>query len=254
MTTLLLDCGNTRIKWQLRAPDGIRAAGVVELATAEAADALALLLDSWAVDAVAISSVRNKAATAEMAEGLKSRFSCRVFVAEVSACACGIENGYHQPQRLGVDRWMAAIGAYKKLSSAVVIVDAGSAITVDYVDARGVFRGGYIAPGLKLLCGALQLGTEDVHFSTDYDNKEMSAGLSTDEAVARGLMHMAMGYIRSAQDEIARQNKGDSVPVIMTGGDALSLLAVMQEEHDYIESLVLDGLNWVFEEEVVDEL
>jgi type III pantothenate kinase len=253
MSTLLLDCGNSRVKWMFRTCKGVKT-GAMVLGAEGAIEGLKEELAEECITAIAVASVRSIEASADLVAQLECCFSQKVYIAEVSKSACGLTNHYQHTEKLGVDRWLAAIAAFKRLGKAVVVVDAGSAITVDYVDNRGCYEGGFIAPGLGLLCGALQLGTEAVHFSSNYANKEMTAGLSTDEAVARGVLHMATGYIKSASSKLSVQAKQKDLTVIITGGDALQLLSVMEKKYEYIEHLVLEGLNLVFEEEVVVRL
>ncbi len=76
--------------------------------------------------------------------------------------AAGVVNGYADPSLLGVDRWLAVIGAYQRVQGACVVADIGTAATVDVVAADGRHRGGYIVPGPQLMVASLLRGTSDL--------------------------------------------------------------------------------------------
>src|SRR5690606_12310751 len=76
--------------------------------------------------------------------------------------AAGVVNGYERPEQLGADRWLAILAGFSRAKRASVIVDCGSAITLDLVSARGEHLGGYIAPGLTLMRRALLGNTEKI--------------------------------------------------------------------------------------------
>src|SRR5699024_1677202 len=94
----------------------------------------------------------------------------------------GVKTKYRYPERLGADRWAAAVGAYAASKKAVCVVDCGSAITFDAVDSAGRHLGGLIVPGWNLMRSALHLGTADLPFA-EADSVELFAMDTTDAIV-----------------------------------------------------------------------
>lgn len=81
----------------------------------------------------------------------------------------GVRNGYADYQRLGMDRWLAIIGAYQLARGACLVLDLGTAITADYVNAAGEHLGGYICPGLPLMRGLLRTHTQRIRYEDPVD-------------------------------------------------------------------------------------
>jgi type III pantothenate kinase len=101
-------------------------------------------------------------AGSEVATSISSLLAGRhsqVSFLHASAEACGVRNTYEHPRQLGADRWAALIGARALSDSACLVVCAGTATTVDLLDAAGVFRGGLILPGFDLMRAALARNT-----------------------------------------------------------------------------------------------
>jgi len=146
----------------------------------------------------------------------------------------GITNAYTPPEKLGVDRWLALVAARHTYSPPVCIVDCGTAITVDLLDAQGRHLGGFISPGLTLMKKSLAGGTAALPFSdTAYP---LEPANFTEAAIYSGALLAAIGLIEQV---VAKQSKQ---LVILTGGDAaliaphLSVMAIVDMD------LVLRGL------------
>lgn len=238
---LLLDQGNTRTRWVVVSGERVVARGTLDEGGAGAKDGL----QEWAgqVPTVAVSSVagpdRRAALVARLA-ALGWREPC--FLAS-RAVAGGLRNGYREPERLGVDRWLAMLGARQLGSGAFLVVDAGTAMTLDAVDAAGRHLGGYIVPGLRLQCRALDSGTARVGFSAH--EPATGWGRDTAEAVANGVLLGLAALVDRAMIEL-RLGVGDTCRLVLTGGDAqriapllLSARAVVDEDILFRGMLVL---------------
>ena len=129
-----------------------------------------------------------------------------------SASACGVRSAYSRPQRLGVDRWLAIIAAFHRARGAAIVVDAGTAITIDVVNRRGEFVGGLIAPGLRLMARALH---DHTALLPEVEPARMRSplGRHTRDAIRAGISFAAEGLIR----ETLSRHRGR---VFGTGGDA----------------------------------
>lgn len=229
MKRLLLDVGNSRVKWALAgAIDDMRPLDH----DGDPAAAFARILDACGpVDALAYVDV-----TGRLAAGLPAGLDARRL--EATVAACGVTNAYPEPGRLGADRWAALIGAHAAVEGAACIIDAGTALTADVLGADGRHIGGWIAPGLRL--GAVAL-TRDTRLSAGPGRVDGTA-LATDtaSAIAAGTRAAALGFIERAWVE-AERALGGRPALVITGGDARTLGtgfggAVV------IENLVLRGL------------
>ena len=140
---LVLDLGNSRFKWALTN------ARVWTPGAARSYDDFPAVLDSVlggiaAPDAAAFVSVTTAARVAQLGQWLRARWNIEPRQIRAGASALGVTNTYQPPERLGADRWAALIAARAHQRGAVCVVDAGTAVTIDALDAHGVFRGGAI--------------------------------------------------------------------------------------------------------------
>lgn len=235
---LQFDMGNTRTKWRLQSGGGTIVRG--ELEASAGFSSLSSRLSAFAVDEVWVVSVvapsRNDALSvwAQKSFGVLPRF------AYSSAEFGAVKNGYSVPQRLGADRWLAIVAAFKYACGACIVVDCGSAITVDLLEADGVHLGGYIAPGLLQMQRSLALHTYAVDIAGSLSGA--SPGRDTKSAVLAGQSAMVMGLIHQARAELVKV--GASPELILTGGDSRWLTQVFPGAR-FIPDLVFDGLEQV---------
>lgn len=152
----------------------------------------------------------------------------------------GVTCAYEAPERLGVDRWLAVLAAWELTKSSTLVCDVGTAITLDYVDAAGVHRGGWIAPGIATMRRALRAETRDVR-PDDRIAARLEFGRNTDTAVAGGTLAMAVGAVLAARRLIERE-MGEPPRVLMAGGDAEALIGAMGDSVEHHPDLVFDGL------------
>ena len=153
---LAVDAGNTRIKWGLHDGNSWQAKGWV--ATADAAG----LGDAWkdlaAPERIVASNVAGPQVAMQIEEACKG-WPARIQWIVAVESQCGVSNGYEIPSQLGSDRWAALIAARAIAPEGCVVVNAGTAMTVDALTADGVFLGGLIVPGLATMLRALAENT-----------------------------------------------------------------------------------------------
>ncbi len=250
---LQLDVGNTRLKWRCLADPSraVVASGFLvrqdyvglEALVASLFQNLQSYIDAAQLAAIEVASVAGPQFNAELALLLSSQSGLNPSFAVVSTAASGIECGYGQPARLGVDRWLAVLAAcHRYPADVVVIVDCGSAITVDVV-AKGCHLGGYIAPGLRLMVSALYRNTSQVKVAA-LRADELIRGRNTDDAVSSGVLSMAVGLVeRVCRDE---EVEGRSLSLAVTGGDGGEVARHLSVSCPvYLcDDLVLEGLQW----------
>lgn len=149
------------------------------------------------------------------------------------------------PERLGIDRLLSAYAAYRKWGSPLVVVDAGSAVTVDWVDDRGRFCGGAILPGLGLQARALATGTDALPEIKWTPGGRLSfPAKNTADAIYGGILLGVAAAIDSLADRYFQgsQGKRASVGLVLTGGDAAALSPHLRRSHHQVPNLVCRGL------------
>lgn len=220
---LELDCGNSFIKWRVLPRVGIGA--VVASGVADSGEELiAALADRFSqqLSACRLVSVRADDETRLLCAALSERFAVDCQVAAPAQVLAGVQNGYLDYQRLGLDRWLAVVGAYSLEQGACLILDLGTAITSDFVGADGAHLGGFICPGMPLMRSQLLTHTRRIRYDSaaaEHAGDSLVPGRSTAEAVERGCRLMLRGFVNT-QIELARQQCAGDVAVFLTGGDA----------------------------------
>ncbi|WP_217477766.1 type III pantothenate kinase [Stutzerimonas stutzeri] len=218
---LELDCGNSFVKWRVITEPG---ASPVAEGVSTQADELARQLSDRNVGGISrcrLVSVRSDEETAAIVSVLSASLSVDVAIARPANSIAGVVNGYNDPWRLGLDRWLAIVAAYELCKRACLVVDLGTAITVDLVARDGAHLGGYIAPGIALLRGQLFAHTRRIRYDrseTESALDDLAPGKDTAEGVERGCLLMARSYV-SSQIALARNYLGDDFAIYVTGGD-----------------------------------
>ena len=245
MKALLLDVGNTRVKWGVFEDGRIRKTGhIVQNKVKEQGLAALTSRLPRAVDAVLVSNVAGPTFATRLSGVIGMHCQRDVHFAKTERQACGVRNGYRQPRRMGVDRWVAMIGAWAEIQGACVVVDAGTAVTIDVVDDDGQHLGGQILPGVALMSAALAASTSDIP-PAGHRVPAATSGLdifgdSTAKAVRNGAWNAVVGAVERAITTL-RSNAYDPV-VVLTGGDASRMLTALGTEPLHRPNLVLQGL------------
>jgi type III pantothenate kinase len=233
---LLLDVGNTRLKWAVAGNGKIGTAGAI-VHDGKPAQALAQLDLDDPPDAIKVVSVAGPAHELAIDETCLARWHRPARHARSEAGRDGLHNGYAQPQRLGADRWIAMLAAWHLAGrSAFVVADAGTALTVDVVGANGRHLGGIIAAGLqtseKAVLGATRFPTRDTSLAD-----HAGLGFDTEACVRQGAMLSVIGAIERAA-AVAPAN----ALRVLTGGDASRLAPHLAGRWALRPHLVLEGL------------
>ena len=241
MSRLLLDIGNSHIKAAMDADGGLE----VRVGDSDA-DTVAAWLSQQAfagVESVWASSVAGPTLEAAVRAWAKDAGIAQVEFLQSQHQQCGVRCAYTDPSRLGVDRWMVVLAAAKSWRNSL-IVDAGTACTIDAVSAEGEHLGGLILPGVRLARQALNQRT---HFSADDvpTNPLPTLGDDTNPAVTLGAVHALLGAIARVQTDL---NWGSDCDLLMTGGEANVLLPHLSGEWSARPHLVLEGVQRVAQE------
>lgn len=245
MTALLLDIGNSRIKWGVLDDGSIRRTGHIahDRIQDKGLAALTSRLPRRA-DMVFASNVKGTSFATRLSGVIGMHCHTDVHFARSEKQACGITNSYRQPRRLGVDRWVAMIGAWAEVEGASLVVDAGTAVTIDALDASGNHLGGQIIPGVSVMAASLAARTSDI---PNIQRRAASQGSGVDifasttaGAVGQGALNAVVGAVERAARAI-RDDQGE-VTIILTGGDASRILKSLGDEAVHRPHLVLQGL------------
>jgi len=236
---LVLDLGNSRFKWALTDGRAWTPGAAYPYGPDFAAALVAALGGVAPPQAAAFVSVTTPERVTRLEQWLKVRWGIEARRLSASTSALGVTNGYAQPERLGADRWAALVAARAQRAGAVCVVDAGTAVTVDALDAGGAFRGGVILPGLALQRAALQHGTEGAGVVPSATGSCLAR--DTAAAVAGGTLYGLAGAVDRILDEQA-QALGASPAVLVTGGDGARLLPLLRHAAEPMPDLVLRGV------------
>jgi type III pantothenate kinase len=244
MSVLLVDIGNTRIKWARLARGRIGRQQAATHAGWSAREFGRQLFEGAAdVRGIVVASVAGRAvqrtftAAARRATGLTP-----LFIASARTGG-GVTTRYAEPWRLGVDRFSGVIGAHALSGERPALVaDVGTALTLDLVDARGVHRGGAIVPGPALMVASLLRATSGIGpRARGAAHGRGPFARSTLAAIEHGARFAVAAAIDAAAAE-ARRTLGARPRVFLTGGAARAVQPLLRTRHEVVPDLVLRGL------------
>lgn len=239
---LEVDFGNTRIKWRfIEAGLARDEPGHASVVSSSVSIFLAELQKFQKPEQVRVASVRKDDSLEEFSHWLKDNWGISPRLASVTQQCAGVTNSYAEVSRMGVDRWLAMLSAYKRSQGACIVVDAGTALTIDVLDANGLHLGGYILPGLALMAAALEANTGIRLRNTD-DEWVCRPGRSTEQAVHNGALAAVIALIEKTHSSIAVGKH--PVATFLSGGNAPVLRACLDSlaHVSIVPDLVLDGL------------
>jgi type III pantothenate kinase len=237
---MLIDAGNTRLKWALAGDGGWFAHGCSDYA-----DWTALKAELAPDIPCFIASVAGHAQEQRLADLLATAGGGATWLTAAAQFA-GVKNAYLDPPQLGVDRWMGLIAARQRSRDPVLVVSAGTAMTVDALAADGVFLGGVIVPGAALMRQSLLQGTARI---AEAAGQWQAFPRVTADAVHSGIVAALCGAIQLQHARLAAVSP--KVPqCLLTGGDAEMLLSHLAVAAEHVPALVLEGIEHVAREGV----
>jgi type III pantothenate kinase len=230
---LCIDCGNTRLKWGVHEGAGWLAQGTLdytELGTLAERLRAAPRAGRAVVANVAGVAVGEAVAAALAPLGIRAQ--------AVRACAeqCGVRNLYERPEQLGADRWAALIGARQLHAGPCLVVCAGTATTVDLLDAGGNFQGGLILPGMELMRRALAQNTAGLPLA---EGRYALQPRNTQDAITSGCLQAQAGAVERMFAQVA--GAPDALCMV-SGGAAAAFYDLLRLPKRAVENLVLEGL------------
>ena len=239
---LLIDIGNTRIKWATLDESGIGVQSAVAHATLTRNQLIDQALQMDRPDRVMVGNVSGARVAALLEDALAQRWGVKATFVESTVEACGVRNAYPEPRKLGVDRWLGMIAVHAMEERATCVVGVGTAMTIDAVTADGTHLGGVIVPGPDLMISSLMRGTSDI--LSRAAEGSIATQLFADNtlgAVHQGAVNALAALVERAIDAM-RLRLHVSPAVILTGGAGHRLEALVAAPCVVIPDLVLRGL------------
>jgi type III pantothenate kinase len=223
MSALLIDAGNSRLKWaQLR---GKRLVQVQARAwpAGDPAPLLARVLRAAGdIDAIYLCNVAGLAVARALSAAARARQLPAPRIIHSARRSGTLRNGYDEPWRLGADRWVALLGAQARYpKQALCLVSIGTALTIDFLDARGCHRGGLIIPGPELMSASLAARTAGIRRRAQGGGGATRSGLftrNTRQALSQGARHACAALIERALAGTSRRLVGPPRLLISGGG------------------------------------
>ncbi|MGA8863737.1 MAG: type III pantothenate kinase [Gallionella sp.] len=239
---LLVDAGNTHIKWALVSGADWLCSGALPSGQA---DSLARQIDEHAARLTPASGLHEiRQIWASNVAGEQCALHIRNTGAEIGVephfivareMQCGVRNGYSTPSQLGSDRWAALIAAWHLVKRACLVVDTGTATTIDALSARGEFVGGLILPGVELMQRSLASAAKQLKPAPGvYAPFPQNSG----DAICSGAIQASCGAIERQY----RLLGDDSAPLLLSGGAAGMLLPYLDQKCFGVPSRIVDNL------------
>jgi type III pantothenate kinase len=235
---LLLDLGNSRLKWAISDGESWRAGEPIAHTRSGLGDLAGLFEAASGIRQARLCSTAHTL-TAGLVADLQDRAGIQTRRFQPPKEALGIRSAYDQPETLGADRFLAMVGARAQVGEAFLIVDAGTALTLDMVDEDGQHIGGLIVPGPVLMREALHRGTAGVRSEGIPRLHEFAR--NTTDAVWSGACLAAVALVEHTHRK-ATLGVGAHVELILTGGAMPALVQHLPSPHRSVPDLVLRGL------------
>lgn len=243
--TILLDIGNTRLKWGVLSDGCISRTGSIDHVTLQEKGFAALTTRlPTKVDHVIASNVAGATFATRLSGVVGIHCNCVIQYVRSERSGFGLTNGYTNPRQFGVDRWVAMVGARAEFETALCVVDAGTAVTIDAIEKSGRHLGGLIVPGVDLI-GSGFLKNANITPVPKKHPRMPATGLgifakNTHSAVYNGALSAACGAIEHSVR--ALRSGGQRPKIVLTGGDASRILKQIEGKFIHRPHLVLQGL------------
>jgi type III pantothenate kinase len=236
---LLVDIGNSDIKW---APyrQALEPGGVIRLAPSPGESLKPVWGKLEKPQGVYVSNVAGDAVAEEITRYCLDNWSVEPVFLTVSRECNGLVNAYADAGQLGIDRWLAMVAAWSHCQTGVCVVDCGSAVTLDIVQAGGRHLGGYLLPGAWLMQEALITNTAGIRVRSGPPSGS-EPGVSTETCLRNGT-YLAVAALIDRVVYDCRRRYGDDFPCLVTGGGADLVMDMLSVSFDHDPDLVLKGV------------
>lgn len=258
---LLLDVGNSFIKWawiDSAWPKCVRK-GLPSLSEADellhaGEDVPVVLNEAWKgmekPEQVWLANVAGNNMLNLIEKWVAEHWACPVRTARSQRQSAKVVNAYTEPSQLGVDRWLGLLAANAAYAGPSAVIDCGTAITVDAIDAAGKHLGGLILPGIKMMRDSLYADASGINEAAD---TEAPAGMlfatNTATGVEVGSLYAVIAYIERVATDMQKE-MGKELSCVLTGGDAEEIQPLLSVTVEHNPVLVLQGLALAIQREL----
>ncbi|HBC56712.1 MAG TPA: type III pantothenate kinase [Gammaproteobacteria bacterium] len=244
---LLIDAGNTHISWATHPGRGGKLSERRDFKF-NRRKAAEMFSKQWsdlgALKEIVVANVAGTEFSELLTQWSQNTFSLTPNFISAKKRAAGVSCGYLQPEHLGADRWAAIVGAWQRCHNALCVVDVGSALTIDVVDATGKHQGGLIAPGLKMMRNSLLSKTKNIKDNSAQGLTGQVPKLlarDTADAIELGSLYAIVALIDRVVADV-RVELGMELHNFITGGEGATVLPLVHDSFQYQPDLVLNGL------------
>ncbi len=240
---LLIDIGNSRVKWTLFGGEGIRQSQSLENSKWQSQVRnnrwLAELKDNHPIASIVFACVGNKQLVSELTH-LAENEAIKITQVETAGQWQELKNAYTNYAQMGVDRWLAMMAAWENCHCASMVIDCGTAITIDAIAKNGSHLGGHIVAGLSLQKSKLLEKTTKVNAELSQQNTLMELASNTSDAVNFGTLQLVVDYLNNSWDRFQKQFP--NAELFITGGDGELVSKLLDYRDNFHRDLVLEGI------------
>lgn len=237
---LLIDIGNSRMKWAVDSRQGFSVGGNYLSQDLQLDSTLVKDWEKISPDSILISCVGKQSLLQKVQQQIQNKWGMTAELLISPAKANGVSNAYSEPEKLGSDRWASMVGAFAQFKKTICVVGCGTAVTLDIVTADGQHQGGLISPGLRLSQQCLHSETNMEFMMSDSEHQDMWLGKSTEQCIQLGTLKTIAGMISTTYSHCLK--KYGDVTMIMTGGDACHVQRYLENDVQLVDDMVLRGL------------
>lgn len=242
---LMIDMGNSSLKWAILKRGQLGSQQCIPYQNNRLED---LLTATWSqlnvpFQSIWVSNVTGPQKAEVLAQWVKKHWKLQPTLVKTSYSEYGIKNGYENPHQLGVDRWLALIGAYHLETGMLCVIDCGTAVTLDVLSAPGHHLGGLIMPGITTMQHALSVNTYALESlnQTEYQRDDCPLlAHDTHTGIALGTLYAVIGWLEYVMNTLERQ--GNKPMILLTGGGASAFKSFLNRPYRHVPDLVLQGL------------
>ncbi|MDH5409039.1 MAG: type III pantothenate kinase [Gammaproteobacteria bacterium] len=242
MNLLLIDIGNTRIKWASLNEAAFQFGGYVPASQKGVESLQQFSFTETGPDRVIAANVAGTDIANKLSQLIEQNWGIQLELLSTTRQACGVTNAYEQEAQLGIDRWAAMLAAFKQTTGAVCVVSCGTATTIDVIDESGKHLGGLILPGITMMQQVIVNNTVGIkHFdqlASLPDN--LTLGQSTETCLAQGTVRAVVATIEHVMNQMDKDNV--KINLLLTGGDGDEVQKHLSMKSEYDAHLVLKGL------------
>ncbi|MTI62635.1 type III pantothenate kinase [Methylophaga sp.] len=238
---LLVDIGNSRVKWATLDKSGLNDSHSFQRAKT---GIKASLNKAWKnlsdIEAVYVANVGGDKLAQQLTEWTQKTWQITPNFIISEKKRFGVTNAYDEPEKLGIDRWLSLIAARQHARQAQCVIDCGTAMTIDIVSKTGQHQGGMILPGLSLMRSSLAANT-DALTEAPGEKEFNTLATNTFSAIQAGTLYSVSATLERIINDL-KQTFNNQVRFSITGGDAEQLLPLLPDDINHYPDIVLKGL------------